>query len=82
MEIWRRKRLAPDLAARIIEMNVSGVGGLSERLESENKATALGRPLKDYSRLIVHSAAPNDPGYLKIYHINWLARRDAINTST
>lgn len=53
MEIWCGKRLAPDLAARIIEINVSGVRSLSEQLEREQKR----RPVKDYSRLIVNSAA-------------------------
>lgn len=46
MEIWRRKRLAPDLAARIIEINVSGVRGLSEQLEREQKRRRPAVPLK------------------------------------
>lgn len=47
MEIWRRKCLAGDLAARIIEINVSEVKGLSEQLRERTKVAALGCPVKD-----------------------------------
>ena len=54
MEMWRRKSLAPDLAAGTIEINESEEEGNDWR--ERTKAAALGRPVKDYSRLIVNSA--------------------------